>query len=93
MWPADPPLIQISAHGVGDGLPEGFGAKVGVKQMSKDSEASLHGPAGIAAGFLGRMYLRGEGVEKDYLMARMWLKRASDLVRARQVFLLRSPFI
>jgi len=80
MWPTDPPLINIGAHGVGDGLPEGFGAKTGVKPMNQDAEASLQGPAGIAAGFLGRMYLRGEGVDQDYLVARMWLKRASDLV-------------
>jgi SEL1 protein len=30
-----------------------------------------------AAGFLGRMYLRGEGVKQDFMIARMWLERAA----------------
>jgi SEL1 protein len=90
MWPTDPKLIHINAHGVGDGLPEGFSAKTGMKLMSKEAEAHLQGPAGVAAGFLGRMYLRGEGVEKDYLLARMWLKRASDLVRSQALRAIRA---
>lgn len=34
--------------------------------------------AGSAASFLGRMYLRGEGVKQDFNVARMWFERAAE---------------
>lgn len=40
-----------------------------------------HGPVGYAAasaGYLGRMYLRGEGVKADPAMAKMWFERGAE---------------
>lgn len=36
------------------------------------------GYAAPAAGYLGRMYLRGEGVKQDAVMAKMWLERGAE---------------
>ncbi len=74
MWPKD---IQLN---VGTELPDGFGAKMGRANLNPDQMQELKGPAATAAGYLGRMYLRGEGVKRDYLMARMWLKRGAEMV-------------
>jgi hypothetical protein len=35
--------------------------------------------AAYSAGFLGRMYLRGEGVKADPAIAKMWFERGSEL--------------
>lgn len=61
-------------------LPAGFNSEWGRRKLSKEDFAELKKPAAVSAMYLGRMYLRGEGVEADYLMARMWLRRASDFV-------------
>jgi SEL1 protein len=40
-----------------------------------------HGPIGYAAasaGYLGRMYLRGEGVKADPAIAKMWFERGAE---------------
>ena len=40
-----------------------------------------HKPAGFAAasaGYLGRMYLRGEGVKQDYAVAKLWFERGVE---------------
>lgn len=45
--------------------------------LSKDD----HGPVGYAAasaGYLGRMYLRGEGVKADPAVAKMWFERGAE---------------
>lgn len=39
--------------------------------------------AGISAGFLGRMALRGEAQKKDALRARMWFERGMEMVSRR----------
>lgn len=36
------------------------------------------GYAAAAAGFIGRMFLRGEGVRPDFAMARMWFERGAE---------------
>lgn len=36
------------------------------------------GFAAASAGYLGRMYLRGEGVKQDYQMARLWFDRGAE---------------
>lgn len=65
-------------------MPAGFDAKVGQRSMSGEAYDALAQSAATAAGMLGRMYLRGEGVPRNFLVAHMWLKRASDIVsRAR----------
>ncbi|KAK0460933.1 uncharacterized protein EV420DRAFT_1619466 [Desarmillaria tabescens] len=43
----------------------------------KDEGAPV-GYASASAGYLGRMYLRGEGVKADPAMARMWFERGAD---------------
>jgi SEL1 protein len=46
-------------------------------QMSKDEHKPV-GYAAASAGYLGRMYLRGEGVKIDYAMAKAWFERGAD---------------
>ncbi|ORY30204.1 hypothetical protein BCR39DRAFT_529970 [Naematelia encephala] len=48
------------------------------RKMSKEAEDAIREPAMWAAGFLGRMALRGEGGKADIGKARMWLERAAD---------------
>jgi SEL1 protein len=51
------------------------------RYWTKDGSILANRPAGIdkvaakAAGFIGMMYLRGEGVEQNYTTAMMWFKR------------------
>lgn len=45
---------------------------------SKESTPTQMGYATLAAGYLGRMYLRGEGVKQDPVMAKMWFERGAD---------------
>lgn len=56
------------------------GKEAGSRRMSKEMEDSIRDPAMIAAGYLGRMALRGEGQKPDYRRARLWLDRAAALV-------------
>lgn len=56
------------------------GKEAGRRRMSKEMEDSVRDPAMVAAGFLGRMALRGEGQKPDYKRARLWLERAAELV-------------
>lgn len=37
--------------------------------------SGLSGFAAVSAGYLGRMYLRGEGVKQDYAVAKLWFDR------------------
>lgn len=85
LWPQDPPAISSSSSSTDGALPAGFDAKVGQKSMSGDAYDALAQSAATAAGMLGRMYLRGEGVPRNFLVAHMWLKRASDIVSLAQV--------
>lgn len=56
------------------------GKEAGRRRMSKEMEDSVREPAMHAAGFLGRMALRGEGQKRDYKRAKLWLERAAELV-------------
>lgn len=84
VWPKDPPLNTKTeanagtATGTSGDLPKGFSAKYGQAKLGPTTFELISQPAALAAAYLGRMYLRGEGVARDYLTARMWLKRASD---------------
>jgi SEL1 protein len=57
------------------------GKPAGWKRLGKEALDTVRDPAAIAAGFLGRMALRGEGGKPDYKRARLWLDRAAELVR------------
>ncbi|CBQ69172.1 related to Sel-1 homolog precursor [Sporisorium reilianum SRZ2] len=65
---------------VGRGGATGYTAKPGDKgedvQLKVDD--SLLGHAGSAAGMIGQMYLRGEGVEQDFARAWVWFSRGKD---------------
>lgn len=50
------------------------------RRLSKEQDAALAAPAMVAAAFLGRMALRGEGSKPDYKRARLWYERAAELV-------------
>lgn len=64
MWPVD-----FDADG-----------KPGLKRtMSEERRKELSDPAMVAAAFLGRMYLRGEGMKQDFKLARLWFSRAASL--------------
>ncbi|OCF37496.1 hypothetical protein I316_00620 [Kwoniella heveanensis BCC8398] len=49
------------------------------RRVSKEMEDSIKEPAMVAAAFLGRMALRGEGGKPDYRRARLWYERAAEL--------------
>lgn len=59
---------------------EANGQVAGKRKMSKEQENDIREPAMVAAAFLGRMLLRGEGGKPDYRKARMWFERAAELV-------------
>ncbi|PWN51244.1 HCP-like protein, partial [Violaceomyces palustris] len=73
VWPLD-------AGSVAKGGPAGWKAKAG--QKGEDVKLSvddlLLAQAGNAAGMIGKMYLRGEGVKQDFSRAWAWLQRAAD---------------
>lgn len=50
------------------------------RKMSKEMEDAVRDPAMVAAAFLGRMAMRGEGQKPDYRRARLWYERAAELV-------------
>ncbi|KAJ2925130.1 hypothetical protein H1R20_g11954, partial [Candolleomyces eurysporus] len=45
---------------------------------TKETENKPVGYAAASAAYLGRMYLRGEGVKADHVMARVWFERGAD---------------
>lgn len=47
-------------------------------QASTRDETTQAGYAALAAGYLGRMYLRGEGVKQDAALAKMWFERGAE---------------
>ena len=51
------------------------------KKLSTETENALRDPAMVAASFLGRMAMRGEGMRQDFKKAKMWYERAGELVR------------
>ncbi|BGP04904.1 ERAD-associated protein [Rhodotorula toruloides] len=85
VWPSDPREAQwnpkwgpLSKH------PQraGEAPKVGFYDLSKDKKNEKVDDhtamvAGLAAGFVGKMYLRGEGVSANYAKAFLWFSRGS----------------
>ena len=47
--------------------------------QAKDDTNKPTGYAAASAGYLGRMYLRGEGVKADPAIAKMWFERGAEL--------------
>ena len=50
------------------------------RKMSKEQEDAVRDSAMLAAAFLGRMAMRGEGQKQEYRKARLWYERAAELV-------------
>ncbi|GBE81290.1 HCP-like protein [Sparassis crispa] len=48
------------------------------QSQAKDDNPAQAGYAALAAGYLGRMYLRGEGVKADPMMAKLWFERGAE---------------
>jgi len=46
--------------------------------MTSKDEHKPVGYAAASAAYLGRMYLRGEGVKQDFAMAKAWFDRGAD---------------
>ncbi|KAG8894061.1 ERAD-associated protein [Tulasnella sp. 403] len=44
----------------------------------KEVEERISTAAAMAAGYMGRMHLRGEGVKQDFMVARMWFERGAE---------------
>lgn len=87
VWPKDPPKEEVrplprtgSKANTSPAIKRGE-ARVGYYDETKDVKLSTDDHftivAGLAAGFLGRMYLRGEGVRVDYAKAFLWFMRGS----------------
>ncbi|KAL2141497.1 hypothetical protein VTI28DRAFT_2371 [Corynascus sepedonium] len=49
-------------------------------------KTGLDRTAGKAAGFIGRMYMRGEGVEQDFSRAKVWFERGDILKDAQSQY-------
>lgn len=49
------------------------------KRLTKEAEDAIREHAMVAASFLGRMYMRGEGVARNYGLAYLWYDRAAQL--------------
>ena len=47
-----------------------------IKQEQRDDGTVSF--AAASAGYLGRMFLRGEGVKQDFSAARMWFERGAE---------------
>ena len=49
------------------------------ERLAAKEDSPMHtGYAALSAGYLGRMYLRGEGVKQDPALAKMWFERGAD---------------
>lgn len=48
------------------------------RKMSKQDEEKIASYARVAASYIGRMALRGEGMPQDFRRARLWFERAAD---------------
>ncbi|BGO96760.1 ERAD-associated protein [Rhodotorula toruloides] len=85
VWPSDPREAQWSPKwGPLSKHPQraGEAPKVGFYDLSKDKKNEKVDDhtamvAGLAAGFVGKMYLRGEGVSANYAKAFLWFSRGS----------------
>jgi len=48
-------------------------------RSAENTKKGLETTAGKAAGYLGRIYMRGEGVEQNFDRAKLWFKRGASL--------------
>jgi SEL1 protein len=73
VWPTDSVMVRR-------GGPIGLTAKSGQKgediKLQVDDSTAVQ--AGIAAGMIGRMWLRGEGVPRNYARAWVWFSRGAE---------------
>lgn len=85
VWPRDPEAAT------GGGSPAALRQTpaVGTYDPAKDPKMKVDehvvAAAGLAAGFLGKMYMRGEGVPRNYAKAFLWLSRGAKQVSSSLV--------
>lgn len=92
LWPSDPreatwdpaqgPLVATTATKSKTGAAPRIGYFDPAKDRKND-KLDHHSTlvAGLAAGYLGRMYLRGEGLPVNYAKAHLWFARGQKQVR------------
>ena len=84
VWPKDPPKEEIKTQGSQNTSPaiKKGGGRIGYYDEKKDvklvTDDHFTIVAGLSAGYLGRMYLRGEGVRADYGKAFLWFMRGNS---------------
>jgi SEL1 protein len=73
VWPTDSVMVRR-------GGPIGLTAKAGQKgeDIKLQVDDNTAAQAGIAAGMIGKMWLRGEGVSRNYARAWVWFSRGRD---------------
>lgn len=73
VWPTDTAVVRR-------GGPSGAAAKAGQRgeDLKLKVDDVLGVQAGLAAGLMGRMWLRGEGVHRDYARAWVWFSRGAE---------------
>jgi SEL1 protein len=70
VWPVD--IVPGGGGGNTGGVQWGAMRKVGLEEVGESGR--------VAAGFLGRMLIRGDGVQQNFAKGRMWFERAAELV-------------
>lgn len=73
VWPTDSVMVRR-------GGPIGFTAKAGQKgeDIKLQVDDNTAAQAGVAAGMIGKMWLRGEGVPRNYARAWVWFSRGGE---------------
>ncbi|PWN89817.1 hypothetical protein FA10DRAFT_266367 [Acaromyces ingoldii] len=75
LWPTDSAVVRRG--GPAGGVEAQPGQKGHDLKLTKvDETVATH--AGVAAGLVGRMWLRGEGVRQDYARAWVWFSRGAE---------------
>lgn len=91
VWPKDPreatTMAPATSKMTSASKVASYDATKDVKVKTDDHFTIL---AGISAGFLGRMYLRGEGVRQDYNKAFLWYMRGNSQVSSFAILRLRK---
>ncbi|MBW0464846.1 hypothetical protein O181_004561 [Austropuccinia psidii MF-1] len=83
VWPRDPEAATSpSGHAFQNKLGQWQTPMVGAYDSTKDvkltADETQTVAAGLSAGFLGRLYLRGEGVPRNYAKAFLWFSRGAS---------------
>ncbi|GAA96960.1 uncharacterized protein L969DRAFT_96851 [Mixia osmundae IAM 14324] len=76
VWPRDPPgVVTLTPQQPGQSQQATIKAYDDAKDIKTIIDDHSQMVAGLAAGYLGRMYLRGEGLPQDFSKAFLWFSR------------------